>query len=163
MNLSGRYSYHRWAFVNENFDKSSTFLDWDLKPRENQRTLPFNVDIKDLPPHKRVFVGSSSMSVNWLAWWWIYAVMELMNSIHWIQWLWWMDLELDCLISRQLQCVRVWDSAQPITGSLHPLRLPPLRHVRHDELGLLLCPTGEYLFYLKWFWEQRVLNDLLAP
>jgi len=38
MNLSGRYSYHR----------------------ENQRTLPFNVDIKDLPPHKRVFVGSSS-------------------------------------------------------------------------------------------------------
>merc|ERR1719317_1424982 len=38
MKLSGRYSYYR----------------------ENQRTLPFNIDIKDLPPHKRVFVGSSS-------------------------------------------------------------------------------------------------------
>ena len=32
----------------------------NLISRENQRTLPFNVDIKDLPPHKRVFVGSSS-------------------------------------------------------------------------------------------------------
>ena len=28
--------------------------------KENQRTLPFNVDIRDLPAYKTVFTGSSS-------------------------------------------------------------------------------------------------------
>ena len=77
MKLSGRYSYYRFAGIyskrqrskNDNLI-SKTDLMWrgtcrsqcliNLISRENQRTLPFNVDIKDLPPHKRVFVGSSS-------------------------------------------------------------------------------------------------------
>ena len=55
------------------------------------------------------------------------------------------NVTLHCQPCRQLQCVRFWDLAQSLPGSLHPLRLPPLRHVCHDELGLLLCTTGEYL------------------
>ena len=55
------------------------------------------------------------------------------------------DVTLHCQPCRQLQCVRFWDLAQSLPGSLHPLRLPPLRHVCHDELGLLLCTTCNYL------------------
>ncbi len=34
-----------------------------------------------------------------------------------------------------------------VTGPLHPLRLPAVRHVRHDELGLLLRTTGMRLMF----------------
>ena len=40
-------------------------------------------------------------------------------------------------------CVSVL-CADQVLGSLHPLRLPALSHVRHDELGLLLRTPGRY-------------------
>ena len=45
--------------------------------------------------------------------------------------------------SRQLQCLRVRDKVDEVPGTIHPERVPPLRHVRHYELGLILHSPGK--------------------
>ena len=98
--------------------------------KENQRTLSFNVDIRRLPRHKTVFAGSSS---------------KRSSNI---------DAKIILEMFRQLQRVRVWSSPLKVAGPLHPVRVPPLRHVRHDVLGLLLCAPGRHILTLLCCWCQ---------
>ena len=85
--------------------------------RSNQRVLAFHTDIRELEPHQREFTGSSSEDEK-----------LVMFSI------------FSSSFFRKLQ--RVWyaDSSHTFLGSLHLVRVPPLRDVRGDELGLLLYP-----------------------
>ena len=103
----------RWSNCFNDFLKFNCFL----FRKENQRTLPFNVEIRNLPQPKTVFRGSSSENP--------------------IAFRWEKTAEHSC---RQLLGVRFWDAAFSLPGSLHPLHLPSLRHVRHHVLGRLLRP-----------------------
>ena len=107
--------------------------------KENQRTLSFNVDIVKLPEHKTVFTGSSS---------------------NWESFIWSPPLIWSC--SRQLQCVRIWDSSEQISGTIHSLHLPALSHVRHDELGLVLRSSGEIFCQHHLVVECKTLLKLFA-
>ena len=46
---------------------------------------------------------------------------------------------------RQLQCLRRGDPADPVPWPLHPVRLPALGHVCHDQLGQLCHPPRKFL------------------
>ncbi len=54
---------------------------------------------------------------------------------------------LHYVLFRQLLCLRFRDQPEPIIGSFHPLCLPALSHVRHDELGFILHSSGRWTIF----------------
>ena len=50
-----------WSLFSVGYDTTKMLLRGKFSyERENQRTLPFNVDIRELPETKTIFVGDSS-------------------------------------------------------------------------------------------------------
>ena len=64
MNNEPIYHCERHVFISVGYDMEHLVLDGRFNyEKENQRTLPFNVEIEPLPMEKRMVVGSSSKEI----------------------------------------------------------------------------------------------------